>query len=98
MKRYSEEEKEMWVEDWKESGMSLAAYARSNELNGQSLRNWTKEKRGQHNFVEITPAVERSIASMPEILIEKGDVRIHIPIAIDRNDLRTVIQSLGCEL
>jgi hypothetical protein len=35
---------------------------------------------------------------IPEILIEKGDIKIHIPIAINRNDLRAVIQGMGCEL
>ncbi|MDR2746201.1 MAG: transposase [Treponema sp.] len=69
MKRYSEEEKEMRAEDWKESGMSLAAYARTNGLNAQSLKNWTTVKAGRQNFVEITPAVKRSTAGIPEILI-----------------------------
>jgi transposase-like protein len=101
MKRYSEEEKAMWIEDWKASGMSATMYARENELNPQSLRNWASgqiEKAGQQNFVEIIPTIQRNINSIPEILIEKGDVRIHIPIVISQSDLRTVIQSLGCEL
>jgi hypothetical protein len=98
MKKYSAEEKEMWLEDWKGSGKSLTAYALENKLNPQTLRNWTKEKAVPQGFVEIVPTAEKSMPGIPEILIEKGEIKIHIPIAINRNDLRAVIQSLGCEL
>ena len=98
MQRYSEEEKEMWAEDWKGSGMSLGAYAKANGLNPQSLRNWTKEHTEPAGFIELVPAEDRSASTAAEILIEKGDIKIHIPIGINRNDLRTVIQSLGCAL
>ncbi|WP_169312629.1 hypothetical protein [Leadbettera azotonutricia] len=50
MKRYSEDERAMWVEDWKESGMSPAAYAKANELNSQSLRNWANGETGGRRF------------------------------------------------
>jgi transposase-like protein len=39
MKKYSEEEKAMWLEDWKADGKSLGAYAKANGLNPQTLRN-----------------------------------------------------------
>ncbi|GHV80857.1 hypothetical protein AGMMS49944_26480 [Spirochaetia bacterium] len=32
MKRYSEEEKRMWVEDWKESGTGRYQYCRSGTI------------------------------------------------------------------
>jgi hypothetical protein len=95
MKRYSEEEKRMWVEDWKQSGTSLFGYARTNGLNLATLRNWVKEAEGPQDFVEIIPKTPGSMEYIPEILIEKGDIKIHIPVAINRQDLRTVIQSLG---
>jgi hypothetical protein len=95
MKRYSEEEKMMWVEDWKGSGQRLSVYAKANGLNTQTLRNWAAEPVPAGDFVEILPAVQEKLGYMPEILIEKGDIKIHIPIAINRNDLRTVVESLG---
>jgi hypothetical protein len=98
MKRQSEEEKAMWVEDWKQSGTSLNAYAKTNGLNPTTLKNWARETEGSPEFVEVKPQLPIAMGYIPEILIEKGDIRIHIPVAIRREDLRTVIQSLGWQL
>ncbi|MDR3335971.1 MAG: transposase [Treponema sp.] len=98
MKRYSEEEKEMWVEDWHGSGKSLSAYAKASGLNFQTLKKWTEALEAERDFVEISSPIQEKPEFIPEILIEKGDIKIHLPLAITRNDLRAVIQSLGCEL
>jgi hypothetical protein len=98
MKRYSVEEKGMWVEDWRASGKSLWVYAKENGLNGQTLRNWTAEPVKAPGFVEISPVVQEEPVFVPEILIEKGDIKIHLPLAIKGSDLRGVIQSLGWEI
>jgi hypothetical protein len=98
MKRCSEEEKEMWVEDWRGSGKSLNAYARANGLNAQTLKNWAAGPEKAPGFVEISSVVPERSPFVPEILIEKGDIKIHLPLVIKGNDLRTVIESLGCGL
>jgi transposase-like protein len=98
MKKYSDEEKEMWVEDWKGSGKSLWAYAKASGLNPQTFRKWTEGREKAAGFVELSAFRQEKPELVPEILIEKGDIKIHIPVAINRNDLRAVIQSLGCEL
>jgi hypothetical protein len=98
MKKYSEEEKAMWLEDWKASGKGLSAYAKANGLNPQTLRNWEKAAAAPQNFVAVKAPLPESMRYMPEILIEKGAVRIHIPVAINRNELRAVIEGLGCQL
>jgi transposase-like protein len=100
MKRRSEEEKAMWLEDWKQSGRSVSAYAKANGLNPQTFNNWVKEaeKPAQQNFIEINPAPDKTSPYVPEILIEKGNIRIHIPILINRSDLKAIVESLGCEL
>jgi len=95
MKRYSEEEKGMWVEDWRESGKSVWAYAKENGLNGQTFRNWTAGAEESPGFVEISPVGRERAAVAPEILIEKGDIKIHLPIEIKGNGLRAVLESLG---
>ncbi|GHT61666.1 hypothetical protein FACS1894109_20360 [Spirochaetia bacterium] len=95
MKRYSEDEKRMWVEDWKESGKSRYTYAKRNGLNPATLNNWVREAEGPQDFVEIKPPMPVPMGCVPEILIEKGDIKVHIPVAINRQDLRAVIQSLG---
>ncbi|GHT73204.1 hypothetical protein FACS1894124_1430 [Spirochaetia bacterium] len=96
MKRYSEDEKRMWVEDWQQSGTSQYTYAKANGLNPMTLKNWVREAcGGPQDFVEIKPPLPVPMGSILEILIEKGDIKVHIPMAINRQDLRTVIQSLG---
>ena len=96
--RYSSEEKAMWLEDWKRSGKSANAYARENGLVPWRFNKWTKEEQEQESgFVEI-PASTMPVRPMPEILIEKGDVRIHIPLGIGRNELRGFMECLGAAL
>ena len=96
MKRYSEEERKMWLEDWKQSGKSAWAYAKENGLNQQTFINWTKtEKEISQSFIEIPTKTIQPPQYLPEILIEKGDVKIHIPLMIGRCELRAVMEGLG---
>jgi hypothetical protein len=57
-----------------------------------------REAEGPQDFVEIKPQMPVVMGSIPEILIEKGDIKVHIPAAINRQDLRVVIQSLGWQV
>jgi len=103
--RYSEEEKTMWLEDWKTGGRSAWAYAKENGLNWQTFKNWTKdENETEQNFVEV-PAVSsadtvvaKQSMSIPKILIEKGEVKIYIPLVINHQQLRAVMEGLGTAL
>jgi hypothetical protein len=97
MKRYSEEEKGMWVEDWKRSGSSLWVYAKANGLCPTTFQKWIREKQVPQGFVEVPVKIEAADPLLPVILIEKGSIKIHIPAGLSRNDLRTVIESLGSE-
>jgi len=42
---YSEEEKGMWLDDWRQSGKSAWAYAKANKLNLQTFVKWTKAEK-----------------------------------------------------
>ena len=99
MQRYSREERAMWLEDWKQSGKSAWAYAKENGINTQTFINWKKaSNETKQNFVEVpaaSTAVIRQPMGIPEILIEKGDVKIYIPMVINPNHLRAVIEGLG---
>ena len=96
---FSEEEKTMWIEDWEQSGKSAWAYAKENGLNSQTFVKWTKSKTGTRScFVEIPAKVMQLSPQVPEILIEKGDVKIHIPLMIGCGELRSVIEGLGAAL
>jgi hypothetical protein len=99
MKKYSAEEKGMWLEDWKASGKKAWAYAKENGLNPQTFTKWTKGNREvPQQFVEVKPHLPEAARYIPEILIEKGDVKIHIPVGINRQELRAVVESLGVQL
>ena len=100
---YSKEEKNMWLEDWRQSGKSAWAYAKANGLNTQTFVKWTKAEKEEVKpcFVEVRPSgslpmqAMPQVKSIPEILIEKGDVRIHIPLSAGYNELRAVMEGLG---
>jgi transposase-like protein len=94
--KFSEEEKAMWLEDWKQSGKSAWAYAKANGLNPQTFVKWTRtEAEGKPCFVELPLPAMPSAQCEPEILIEKGEVKIHIPLISGNRELRAVIEWLG---
>ena len=99
--RYSEEERAMWLEDWKQSGKSAWAYAKENDLNLQTFKSWIKAKtESPHYFVEIPAPVSQPAVYMPvhEIRIEKGDVTIRVPLSIGSGELRALMEGLGTAL
>ena len=96
MKKYSKEEKEMWLDDWRQSGKSAWSYAKANNLNPQTFTKWTKaETAAKVRMVEVPAPIIQHTLGLPEILIEKGDIKIHIPLEIERNGLRAVMESLA---
>ena len=100
MKKYSKEEKEMWLDDWRQSGKSAWSYAKENDLNPQTFVKWTESKtEGKTCLVEV-PAlmIPPPLPFVQEILIEKGEIKIHIPLGIGRNELRAVMEGLGAAL
>jgi len=99
MQTISREEKAMWVEDWRQSGKSAWAYAQENGLNQRTFVKWTKAAGvTKPCFVEVRAPVIAPAAHTPEVLIEKGEVKIHIPLCAGNAGLRAVIESLGAAL
>jgi hypothetical protein len=94
MKRYRQEEKARQLEEWKQSGMTAWAYAKAKSLNPQTFNKWTQSGM-KRQFVEIAVPIQERTRGKQEILIEKGEVKIHVPLGIGGEDLRTVIESLG---
>jgi len=96
---YRKDEKEMWLVNWKNSGKSAWVYAKENGLNQQTFINWTKAKtEAKPYFVEVPKQIIQQPLLSPEILIEKGDVKIHIPVTIGTGELRAVMEGLGASL
>ena len=90
--KFSKEEKAMWLEDWRQSGKSAYVYAKENGLVPWTFIRWTKEKtENKCCFVEI-PA---TAVATEEIVIEKGDMKIHVPLTVGTGELRTIISVLG---
>jgi hypothetical protein len=92
MKHYSSEEKAMWLEDWQESGKSAWTYAKENGIFPQTFINWTKpRKESRESLVEVPRNIFRSVCQAPEILIEKGELKIHIPLEPVLSELQNVM-------
>jgi len=93
--RFSKEEKKLWLEDWQQSGKSAYGYAKANGINPQTFMNWTKAgTKTKSSLVEVPAKVLRSLDTSHEILIEKADIKIRVPLSIGSNELRTVIVAL----
>ena len=96
--QFSKEEKAMWLADWRQSGKSAWAYAKASGLNPQTFKRWTSVETGEEaklGFVEVPMHVLAPTRNVSEILIEKGDVKIHIPLSAGSSELRAVMEGLG---
>jgi len=97
MKKISKEEKAMWLEDWQQSGKNAWAYAKENGFVPQTFTSWTKprKKETRQTLVEVPKKALQSTRHIQEILIVKGDMKIHIPLEPVLKELQTVIAKLG---
>ena len=95
MTRYSIEEKAKLLEDWRGSGKKAWVYAKENGINPQTFSKWTKREEGPE-FVEVTQAAVTGLMALRnEILIEKGGLKIHLPLSMGEGGLRMVFQTIG---
>ena len=92
---FSKEEKAMWLEDWRQSGKRVWPYAKENGLCPQTFARWTKPKTENKScFVQLPKEVIPPLQYPGEILIEKGEMRIHIPLSLGTNELRVIFSAL----
>jgi len=103
---YSREERAKLLEGWRRSGKSISAYVKEKGLVRWTFTKWLKAERdAKSGFVEVPAAalnpmaharrILQSTRHVQEILIEKGDVRIHIPLGGGSGELRAVMEWLG---
>ena len=97
---FSKEEKAKLLEGWKQSGKSISAYVKEKGLVRWTFTKWLKAERDSEScFVEIPAHVLESAPHVPEILIEKGGLKIHIPLGMGGgSELRMVMERLGVAL
>ena len=92
---YSKEEKVKCLEDWKLSGKSISAYTKENGIVRWTFTKWLKAHRNSKQcFVEITTPPIQVSSGTARILIEKGDIKIHVPLGSGCHELRTIIEGL----
>jgi hypothetical protein len=79
-------------------GLCSGLKSEENGLNPQTFTKWSKpETEMKTCFVQV-PAQAAVMSEIPEILIEKGDVKIHIPLAARSVELRAIMEGLGATL
>ena len=96
--RFSKEEKAGLLEDWRQSGKSISVYVREKGLVRWTFDRWLKaEKETKPSFVEVAaPVMSAGIQAAPqEILIEKGEIKIHIPLCVWAQGAGVIMEGLG---
>jgi len=97
--KFSKEERAMWLEDWRRSGKNAWTYARENGLVPQTFRGWVKrEAEDASGFVEIPGRKKPRQEQLREILIEKGEIKIHIPLSLWASDAGAIMEGLRAAL
>ena len=93
--KFSEEERAMWLEDWRRSGKNAWTYAKENGLIPQTFCGWVKrEAENTSGFVEIPERIKPRQEQPQEILIEKGEIKIHIPLSLWACGSAAIIEGL----
>ena len=97
--QYSKEEKAMWLEDWRQSGKGAWSYAKENGLIPQTFCSWVKrEVKSVSGFVEVLAQKRAKPEEVQEIRIEKGDIKIHIPVSVWAESSRVILEGLKAVL
>ena len=92
--KYSKEEKAMWLEDWHQSGKGAYAYAKENGFKPWTFIRWTREEAiVPEGFVEVPVQVIPS-QQVPEVVIEKGELKIHIPATLSACQMQNIMEGL----
>ena len=94
MKNYTITERQEHVENWKSGTVSKAAYAKAAGLHPTTFYTWVRKAGKLPGFVELPTSVLPRTANTPEIRIEKGDIKIHIPLGLGYADLRALMEAL----
>jgi transposase-like protein len=94
-RRYSREEKDALMVEWQTAGRSRSAFAQQHGLNTQTFINWTKENRtAEQKFVEL-PVRENTDTGERRLTVEKGSIRIILPLHTETAELSRIIGILA---
>ncbi len=97
MIQYSDSERQVFLQEWKKSGKSIQKYCRENNIRPTTFYGWTKSRKGtlkkESQFIEIKSAAV--LTHSRNIILEKNDLKIHIPSDMTMNDLKPLFKILG---
>lgn len=93
---YTDKEKEEYLEEYRNSNLSIGAFAREKNIPVSTFRGWlTKEMEirfGELNLGEIT--TNKSIASKPSTVFITDTIRIELKEGYDKNLLKNIMEVL----
>ena len=90
--KYSKEEKAKWLKEWQQSGKGAWAFARANGLKPQTFINWTKPSGKKKSFFfEVPIKAQRLNEEQKTIIIERGDIKVHVPLGFGNDELRSIL-------
>ena len=93
--KFSKEEKAMWLEDWQKSGKGAWTYAKENGIAPQTFSRWVKLRaKNSSGFVEIPERIKPRKEQPQVILIEKGEIRIHVPLSVWAEGSKVIMEGL----
>ena len=102
-KEYSKEEKIAFVEDYKESGMSVATYAREKGIPSTTLRGWLRLERAlAFGEIDLKPQFNETSNTLPKttlpvkktMIFAKDDIRIELKEGFDKELLKKIVEVL----
>jgi len=93
----SKEEKAMWIEDWRRSEKKAWTYAKENGLIPQTFCSWVKraDEKKASGFIEVPKQFIQPITESRQLIIEIGDIKIHIPLTVCAAELQTIFTAIG---
>jgi transposase-like protein len=97
MTSYTEQERQEHIENWTKGGLTKASYAKSVGLKKETLYYWLKRKARNKNqsFIEIPKKVLPT--NIQDMVIEKGNITVRVPLSVGIKELQTVLTALGGE-
>ena len=100
-KEYSKEEKIAYVENFKESGMTIAAYAREKGIPETTFRGWLRlDKAMAFGEIDLKPQFNET-ANTPSrpsqpirktMIFAKDDIRIELKEGFDKELLKRIVE------
>lgn len=89
-KKYNREEREIYLELWRESGLSGSQFCRENNIRPTTFYSWNKmerekQKDDQSEIVKLTN-LQINVPESNRIILENRGWKITLPPGFNRND------------